>query len=123
MTLQQLEATVNEQLAEVRNTLRKRSITWLVLAGVGLVLLIVLWFTVLKPKPTTDPRVPELQREIDGLKQNNLVLDSLVKVKAEELKTNKTTETKLKTKYDKIPDAVNDLSRDELRKQLSKYDY
>jgi hypothetical protein len=124
MKVSELQAEVNEQLAEIRHKLRSKSPTWLIIAGIVVVIAVVLFITVFRNQDTkADEKIENLTREVEGLKRANAVYDSLLKIKDVEYKANRPTETRLKTKYEKIPESVRNLSNDELRRELTKYDY
>jgi cell division protein FtsB len=123
MTLRQLEADVNEQLAEIRHKLRSKSPKWLIVLCIAIVIGAVLFITVFKPKASDNSREIEgLKREIEGLKRNNQVLDSLIKIKSDEYKANRPTETRIIHQYEKIPTVVRDLNKDQLRREVTDFE-
>lgn len=124
MTIKQLEKKLIELEGKVSTFTKSRSTPWLVMAGAGLVLIIILWLTVFRNKGgNADKKIEDLQTQIEHLKKSNAFIDSLIKEKDTLYIENRKTENKVKTRYEQIPERVRDLSRDELDRELSKYDY
>jgi Tfp pilus assembly protein PilN len=114
---------VELELSDVRDYVRKKNRTWLIAAGVGVVLVIVLLFTVFKRKDSTnaDARIEVLQEQIDNLKRSNVFLDSMIKEQDTLLIINNQKEIKIKERHDKEPTRVPNLTKDQLRSEVTNF--
>jgi Tfp pilus assembly protein PilN len=125
MNADEIKNWIELELSDVRDYVRKKNRTWLIVAGVVVVSALALLLTVFKRKDSTnaDARIEVLQEQIDNMKRSNLFIDSLLREKDTLYIENRKTETKVITRYEQIPNTVRDLTRDELDRELSKYDY
>lgn len=114
-----------KELQLLFETYRKRSRNWLIALGVAVILGFVLLFTVFKPKGEVDQsyklEIERLQQKIELLEQSNILRDSIIAGHDQKLLENRKTETKIITRYERIPVDVRDLSREDLRKQVTDY--
>jgi hypothetical protein len=107
--------------------------TWLkVVAAAVVILLVVLLITVfkkhdapnsdyLKEMAAKDTLIKYQQGKIDALIQGQSLRDSVIFPELLRISTNKETQTRIITRYEKIPSVVNNLDREELRKQVTEY--
>jgi Tfp pilus assembly protein PilN len=125
MNTDEIKNWIELELSDVRDYVRKKNRTWLIVAGVVVVSALALLFTVFKRKDSSkaDKKIEVLQQQIDNMKRSNLFIDSLLREKDTLYIENRKTETKVITRYEQIPNTVRDLTRDELDRELSKYDY
>lgn len=97
-----------------------------IVAGVGLVLLVILLITVFRKKPETNQEylqeIKALDQKIDALQQGQALRDSIILDQLEDIKKSKQTQTQIIHRYEQIPNTVRDLSKDQLRGELSKYE-
>jgi uncharacterized coiled-coil protein SlyX len=136
MTSKELENYVllMEQRLEdrVETVYKSHSNKWWIVSVVGLILFIVLFFTVFRKQPSTDEsykkEIQQLdstikyqQKTIDALNVYNESQDSLISNLNEKLKSNKTTETRIIHSYEKIPSDVRSYSKDSLRRAITEY--
>lgn len=131
MTIKQLEAEVNEQLAEIRHKLKQKSKYWLIAAGVAMVLIIILLITVFKKGTTNenyesqirtlDSVVKYQEEKIETLERYNELIDSNIQTLNEKYKANRPTETRIITKYEKVPVDVRGLDKSGLRNEVTNF--
>jgi hypothetical protein len=103
-----------------------------IVAGVALVALIALLITVfkkhegpnqdyLKEMAAKDTLIKYQQGKIDALIQGQSLRDSVIFPELLKISGNKQTQTRIITQYEKIPSVVNNLDREQLRKQVTEY--
>lgn len=99
------------------------------LAGVCLIAIAITMFR--KPKPVDDSYLKEVrqldstikyqQKYIEALVEGQAMRDSIIIKELGRISGNKTTIVRLKTEYEKIPDNVNSLDRDGLRREWTNF--
>lgn len=116
-----------KELQFLFETWKKRSRTWLIILGVAVILGFVLLFTVFG-KQKDNPKIEALQKELEGEKARVKILeeklplyDSLLANQQRQLDNNRQTETKIIHHYEKIPATVRDLTREQLRNEVTNY--
>lgn len=109
-----------KKLDEIKTLIHSRSRNWLIVFGLAVIILLVLLIVVFR-KTTKDPYIEQGSKEIELLKRNNALLDSLLKSKDTVLIENKKTETRIITKYENIPADVRSLDREQLRREVTNY--
>jgi type II secretory pathway component PulM len=125
MTIKELQTHLQTQI----NRLKSRSRNWLIALGVAIVLVIILLFTVFKRKddnPKIEALEIQLQAEkarVQALEEKLPLYDSLLANQQRQLDGNKKTQTQIIHRYETIPTTVRDLTREQLDRELSKYDY
>jgi hypothetical protein len=103
-----------------------------IVAGVGLITLVILLITVfkkhdapnqdyLKEMAAKDTLIKYQQGKIDALIQGQSLRDSVIFPELLKISGNKETQTRIIHEYEKIPSVVNNLDREELRKQVTEY--
>lgn len=126
-------ATVKQIQAEL-DAFKRRQRWWQIGFGVAVVLFIVLWLTVFSKKDgpeesyrlqvqQMDSTIKAHERNIEVINRFVLMLDSSDVKLEEKLKANRPKETVIIKQYEKVPADVRSLSRAELERELSKYDY
>lgn len=114
-----------KELQLLFETYKKRSRRWLIALAVAVIIGIALLFTVFGKQPAVDQSYKEeikhLQDKIELLEQSNALRDSIIAGFDQKLLDNRKTETIIKHHYDQIPVVVRDLSREDLRKQVTNY--
>jgi Tfp pilus assembly protein PilN len=123
MNADEIKNWIELELSDVRDYVRKKNRTWLIVAGVVVVSALALLFTVFKRKDSTnaDARIEVLQEQIDNMKRSNLFIDSLLREKDTLYIENRKTETRIITRYEKIPADVRSLDREQLRDEVTNY--
>ena len=125
-TVKQLE----QQFTELKAFVQARSRTWLIIAGIALVLIIVLLFTIFKNKGREgslekvrllDSTIKYQERIITTLQRTIDHQDSLIMDLMDAYKKNRPTETRIIHHYDKIPNSVRDLDREQLRREVTNF--
>lgn len=103
-----------------------------IVAGVGLVLLVILLITVFRKKPEVnqdylkeikalDEKIELQQQTIEALQSSQAFRDSLIIEQLDAISKNKTTQTQIIHRYEKIPTDVRSLDRDKLRSEITNY--
>ena len=114
-TLEKLEAEFHR--------FKKRSTIWQILFGLAVVIAIVLLFTVFRKKESPNEELLKShQQTIEALQRSNALIDSLFKSKDKEYQANRPTETRIITRYEKIPSTVRDLSKEQLRREFTEFE-
>jgi hypothetical protein len=128
MTVKDIETYVDLRVQE----LKSKSRPWLIVAAVAIVIIIILLVNVFrgKGKPnedyekqirTMDSTLKYQQKTIDALQMVNANQDSTIEHLNEAYKNNRPIETRIIHEYEKIPNTVHDLSREQLRREVSNY--
>lgn len=113
-----IETFAEVTVQRVNEIVKKHSRNWLIAFGLAVILLIVLLVVVFK-KNHDNP--PVEQGNIELLKRNNALLDSLLKTKDTVLIENRKTETRIIKEYEKIPVDIKSLDREQLRREVTNY--
>jgi Tfp pilus assembly protein PilN len=123
MNADEIKNWIELELSDVRDYVRKKNRTWLIVAGVVVVSALALLFTVFKRKDSSkaDKKIEVLQQQIDNMKRSNLFIDSLLREKDTLYIENRKTETRIITRYEKIPADVRSLDREQLRREVTNY--
>jgi Tfp pilus assembly protein PilN len=123
MNADEIKNWIELELSDVRDYVRKKNRTWLIVAGVVVVSALALLFTVFKRKDSSkaDEKIEVLQQQIDNMKRSNLFIDSLLREKDTLYIENRKTETRIITRYEKIPADVRSLDREQLRREVTNY--
>jgi Tfp pilus assembly protein PilN len=123
MNTDEIKNWIELELSDVRDYVRKKNRTWLIVAGVVVVSALALLFTVFKRKDSSkaDKKIEVLQQQIDNMKRSNLFIDSLLREKDTLYIENRKTETRIITRYEKIPADVRSLDREQLRDEVTNY--
>jgi Tfp pilus assembly protein PilN len=123
MNTDEIKNWIELELSDVRDYVRKKNRTWLIVAGVVVVSALALLFTVFKRKDSSkaDKKIEVLQQQIDNMKRSNLFIDSLLREKDTLYIENRKTETRIITRYEKIPADVRSLDREQLRREVTNY--
>lgn len=121
MTTKELKTEFESKL----ENLKKRSRAWLIVLGVAVILAFVLLFTVFRKQPATDQsykqEIERLQEKIEFLEQSNALRNSIISQHDKRLLENRKTETIIKHHYEQIPVNVTNLSREQLRSEVTNY--
>jgi Na+-transporting methylmalonyl-CoA/oxaloacetate decarboxylase gamma subunit len=128
MTLKQLEARLNK----VEGFVKARSRTWLIVAGVGLVLLVILFIAVFRNKGKVDDSylnqirqmdstIKYQQKYIDAIISDQNRRDSIIFDELEAIGKSKPIQKRITNDLDKIPSDVKSLDRDGFRREFTDY--
>jgi hypothetical protein len=118
--------TIYNLQTELEN-LKRRSRNWLIALGVAVFIIIVLLITAFRKKEDNSKlRALEIQLEgekarVKALEEKLPLYDSLLANQQRQLDNNRATETKIIHHYEKIPAAVRDLTREQLRSEVTNY--
>lgn len=122
--------TIKDLKIEV-DKLRSRSRYWLLGAIVALTIFIVLVIVIFRHKPvneayesqirTLDSLIKYQKSKIETLERYNVLIDSNIQRLDEQYKNNRPIETRIITKYEKVPVDVNSLDREQLRREITNY--
>jgi cell shape-determining protein MreC len=132
MTTKELETYLLLHEQKVQDFVKSRSRNWLIGAALAFVLFIVLVVVIFKRhNPTNeayesqintlDSLVHYQQTTIDALQRVNAGQDSLIQNLDEAYKKNRPVETRIIHEYDKIPNTVHALNREQLRREVTNY--
>lgn len=132
MTTKELETYLLLHEQKIETFVKARSRNWLIAGGVAVLLVALLFFQVFKrqvkekeeflKEVAQRDRELKLQKEkVAALEFANSAQDSIISNLNEALKNNRTTETRIITKYEKIPNTVRDLNREQLRGEVTNY--
>ena len=132
MTKQELETYLMLHEQKVEGFVRARSRNWLIAFGIAFVLFIVLVVVIFrKTKPVNDAYEGQIQQldstikyqqaTIDALQSVNASQDSVIYHLDEAYKKNRPVETRIITKYEKVPIDVHNMDNEQLRREVSNY--
>lgn len=120
---------IMEQRLEDR--IKAHSRNWLIAAGVATIVLILLFFTLFKKQkqPTNynseikslDSTIKYQGKTIETLQVYKEQQDSAINHLNEALENNRTKQVKIIHEYEKIPNVVHDLNREQLRTEVTNY--
>lgn len=113
---------------ELNTKIKSHSRYWLIAAVVGLILFIILFVAVFKPGNSYDSQIRTLdsvlkyqQKNIESLQKFNALQDSAIRTLDEAYKNNRPIETRIIREYEKLPDIINSLDREQLRREVANY--
>jgi hypothetical protein len=121
MNADEIKNWIELELSDVRDYVRKKNRVWFIVAGVAVALLIFLLFTVFHPKGAVSKQFMKDQQTIEHLKESNVFLDSLIKEQDTLLIINNQKEIKIKERHDKEPTRVPNLTKDQLRSEVTNF--
>lgn len=108
-------------ILKVEQALKSHSRNWLISFGLAVIIAIVLAVIVFRKNQKQDPYMEQGKNEIELLKRNNSLLDSLLKSKDTVLIENRRTEKRIIREYEKVPADVKSLDREQLRREVTNY--
>lgn len=127
MTVKQLEAEVSK----VRQFVKTRTRLWIIVAAVGVILLTVLFITLTRKARTNDAYENQIRTldsvvkyqadKIETLSRYAELLDSSLADLERQYQSNRPRETKIITRYEKIPIDVRAMDREQLRREVAGY--
>jgi predicted negative regulator of RcsB-dependent stress response len=120
-TTDDIKNWVEIELAEVRSYVRSKNRTWLIVASLVFVLIVIIFWTVFSKKDKEDPRLEQFQQQIEHLQKTNVFLDSMIKEKDTLYIENRKTETRIIERHDKIPADIKSLDREQLRREVTNF--
>lgn len=131
---EQIETRFEEWEHKLETVYKSRKPQWWIVALVGLLLAVILFFTVFRKQPATnedykakvqqlDSTIKYQQKTIDALNVYNESQDSLISNLNEKLKSNRPTETRIIHSYEKTPVDVRSYSKDSLRRAVTNSEY
>jgi flagellar biosynthesis/type III secretory pathway M-ring protein FliF/YscJ len=124
--------SLQDEVAEIKATVKSKNKWIWISAGAVLVIFIVLFFTVFKnyvPVPqeyktkieTLEKENAKLDDKVHTLEFINNQQDSTIKNLDRQYQTNRPTETRIIHQYEKIPSSVRDLTKDQLRREITNF--
>lgn len=127
-----IETFAELTIQRMNDVVKKHSRNWLIAFGLTFIIFIVLVVVIFKhQKPTNESYEKQVraldsllkyqQMHVDDLERRNVEQDSIISHLNAAYKNNRTTETRIIHEYDKIPNTVHDLDREQLRSEVTNY--
>jgi hypothetical protein len=118
MTIEEVRNEFDTKLASVRKLMASRTRLWLILLAVAFIILVALGWAIFSKQ---QDKFSQVDAQVEGLKRNNIFLDSMLREQDTLLIESKVTERKIIERYERIPADVKSLDREQLRREVTNY--